>query len=245
MNLYLDIGNTKIKWYWEGLAFGAEIYAKKTSGELIALIANKHPKVEEIYCSTVVNNQVITEVLAELENLYQTPVTYPKVEFQTELLEVCSTNYITLGVDRWLAMLAARKLYPQQEFVLVTLGTAATLDHVAQNGKHLGGLIQPGLVTALRSLQANTCLDFQLGLEFKSTKPACDTNSAIFSGIAALYQGYLDNLAAKFTNSKLILTGGDAEVLMPLLESNWDLQPGLVIKGLQQYSKQKKSSFTR
>lgn len=59
-----------------------------------------------------------------------------------------------LGVDRWLAMLAAFHL-PQratgQSLCVVDCGTALTLDVLDATGRHLGGYIAPGL-TAMREM---------------------------------------------------------------------------------------------
>ena len=48
-----------------------------------------------------------------------------------------------LGVDRWLAMIGAHAL-ERGAVCVVSVGTAMTIDGVAADGRHLGGVIVPG-----------------------------------------------------------------------------------------------------
>ncbi|KXU38100.1 hypothetical protein AXK11_01290 [Cephaloticoccus primus] len=50
-----------------------------------------------------------------------------------------------LGADRLAAALGARKLYPQQNLIVVDCGTATTLTFISRDGVLLGGAILPGL----------------------------------------------------------------------------------------------------
>ena len=60
-----------------------------------------------------------------------------------------------LGVDRWLAMLAARQL-SNRPFIVFGLGTAGTADFVDGDGVHKGGFIVPGLRLMTEALFAGT-----------------------------------------------------------------------------------------
>src|SRR5690606_2659551 len=56
-----------------------------------------------------------------------------------------------LGADRWLALIAARRIEPGAVCV-VDCGTAITIDVMHADGVHLGGLIMPGLGFTRRML---------------------------------------------------------------------------------------------
>ena len=60
-----------------------------------------------------------------------------------------------LGVDRWLAAIAAYRL-ARGACCVADIGTAATLDGVAGDGQHLGGFIVPGPELMMRSLWRGT-----------------------------------------------------------------------------------------
>gem|GEM_PF-835709 len=67
----------------------------------------------------------------------------------------------TLGVDRWLAVLAAYQKW-RKAVLVVDLGTAVTLDYVDDMGRHLGGYIVPGSHLMQSSLLKDTAaIDFQ------------------------------------------------------------------------------------
>ena len=61
-----------------------------------------------------------------------------------------------LGVDRWLALLAARAMYPSEAVCIVSVGTALTVDLLDSRGQHLGGVIIPGPELMVESLLAST-----------------------------------------------------------------------------------------
>jgi pantothenate kinase type III len=60
-----------------------------------------------------------------------------------------------LGVDRWLAMLAAYHYY-NAPVCIVSCGSALTLDIVDSQGQHLGGMIMPGLNLMQQALSRGT-----------------------------------------------------------------------------------------
>ena len=60
-----------------------------------------------------------------------------------------------LGIDRWIAVLAAYHLAPGGACV-IDAGTAATFDAVDAHGRHLGGLIMPGPQLLAAALDRNT-----------------------------------------------------------------------------------------
>ncbi len=145
-----------------------------------------------------------------------------------------------LGVDRWLAVIAA-----YQEAVdwvcVVDAGTALTVDAVSGQGEHQGGLILPGLGLMADSLQQRTSdvgsagrgesPPAGLALFGRSTEEAV-TRAALLAS-AALVDRCVESLeqAAGHT-PRLMVTGGDGEVLMPWLESHCEFHPHLVLEGL-------------
>src|SRR5208337_55868 len=49
-----------------------------------------------------------------------------------------------LGVDRWVALIGARDFFPGHALLIVSVGTAMTIDLLDARGRHRGGLITPG-----------------------------------------------------------------------------------------------------
>ncbi len=141
-----------------------------------------------------------------------------------------------MGVDRWLAMLAAYNT--QGACCVVDCGSAITVDFVDQAGQHLGGYIMPGAYLLKTGLMANTR---RIGapltaLDWRGMNPGRSTDEAVDHGLALM----LDALAARVVAScaeqlgqqaSLLITGGDAENFQRAAGQG-KLEPDLVLDGL-------------
>lgn len=125
----------------------------------------------------------------------------------------------TLGKDRWAACLAVSQSSKAMANLLVSFGTATTLDALVNTGRweHLGGFIVPGIHTMFDSLHSNTAQlpKVQLGLPRASGVWPVSTYQAISEGVGraqlALIQSLLDELQAQFGQSPALwLSGGFA-----------------------------------
>ena len=145
-----------------------------------------------------------------------------------------------LGIDRWLAMIAAYHRV-QGPVVVVDCGTAVTVDLVDADGRFRGGAILPGLRLARTALRHGTA-----GLgggyeEAELTAAATSTGAGIVSGTRLGLAGAIERLAAEqaaLVGGKVavVLTGGDADGVLPLLRPISGAMPacitGLVLEGL-------------
>ncbi|MDP1932710.1 MAG: type III pantothenate kinase [Gammaproteobacteria bacterium] len=144
----------------------------------------------------------------------------------------------TLGVDRWLAVLAAYNDC-RGACCVVDAGSAATFDVMTANGQHLGGYIVPGLSLQKRSLLESTGIRMVKQNEWpEMLQPGTDTALAVHGGIVAMmvaWVQYVYRLAAGDTESILYLTGGDAMLLSIHLDRcgiSHRVAPDLVLDGL-------------
>lgn len=140
-----------------------------------------------------------------------------------------------LGVDRWLAVLAAYHRCAAACCV-VDCGSAITVDWVDGEGQHQGGYIVPGLELMQQALSRGTQLNpVQLGAP-DCRGPGRSTEEAVGRGIPTMVAGWLSGLAERPPVScpVLYLTGGGAERLVPYLASadSWVVAPELVLDGL-------------
>jgi type III pantothenate kinase len=144
-----------------------------------------------------------------------------------------------LGVDRWLALLGAVARYGKP-VVVWDLGTAATLDAVDADGKHLGGWILPGPETMLESLEDQTELPVPEKLDGEEhgavIPPARDTARAIHQGVYAAQKGALNQFMKNFepgaAQPRIIVTGGAALPMLEYLEHACIVDPLLVFRGM-------------
>ncbi|MFA5496107.1 MAG: type III pantothenate kinase [Porticoccaceae bacterium] len=117
-----------------------------------------------------------------------------------------------LGIDRWLALLAARDQCGGA-FAVVDAGTALTVDVVDGRGRHLGGYIAPGLTMMADSLVANTWGVRTDEGAHASLAPGTFTAEAVMHGCLASAVGLVEAVVARQVVAALFLTGGDADIL--------------------------------
>ena len=142
-----------------------------------------------------------------------------------------------MGVDRWLAMIAAHHHFPGG-VVVVDAGTAVTVDYVDSQGTHLGGYILPGLSMMLTSLDRDTgrvsvARQLEAGAE-----PGSSTGACVNGGLAWLWQGMADRLEADRQSmglAKIVVTGGDAPRLAAVFSAAVTHCPELVFLGMDLY----------
>jgi len=145
-----------------------------------------------------------------------------------------------LGADRWAAIVAAHELY-QQPVCIVDCGTAITIDVIEANGSHQGGLIFPGLNVMKTALLDHTDIELEESESGNSRLFARNTADALGGGglytvIAALDRIVADVAVEMKRNLINVITGGDAESLIPLLSGDYDHHPDLVLDGLVKIS---------
>jgi len=141
-----------------------------------------------------------------------------------------------MGVDRWLAMVAARNLTTQRCCV-VDAGSALTIDWVSQAGQHEGGYIIPGPALMERALLLDTdkvrfdeAPDYQLN-------PGTSTAEAVRHGIALAQAGAVELAlrVARFdeASDRVLFTGGAGLLLAGLTGGSGQFVQDLVLDGLQ------------
>jgi type III pantothenate kinase len=139
-----------------------------------------------------------------------------------------------LGVDRWLGVIAAYHRVRGAACV-VNAGTALTLDVVDGQGRHLGGLIAPGLGTQRLSVRSQT----QVRADDPAGSPALlgqDTDTAVawgtLHGVIGLIERVYSGIRREHPSIVPIMAGGEAPLLLPLLGAEWVSVPDLVLEGL-------------
>lgn len=141
-----------------------------------------------------------------------------------------------LGIDRWLALLAAYKR-TAGACVVVDAGTAFTIDLLDAQGLHLGGYILPGLQLMRSSLESATAIRLTPGHIARPQAAGHSTDQAVSNGtltaLLAMITQIMHSINSQQVATKLYFTGGDAELLHAhaSIEGS-EVVPGLVFEGL-------------
>jgi type III pantothenate kinase len=124
-----------------------------------------------------------------------------------------------LGVDRFLAFAAAHARHARLQ-VLVSAGTALTIDALDADGSHLGGLIVASPQAMRLAVVAGTARVDARGGQFserpRSTADAVVTGS-LYAAAGAIERFRASLVAAGETLPPILLGGGGADELEPLL----------------------------
>lgn len=137
-----------------------------------------------------------------------------------------------MGVDRWLAMIAAWQRVGDA-LCVIDAGTALTIDFLDAGGVHRGGYIIPGLVLMEHALLSNTDRVRFDEAPGGHITPGRSTAAAVRNGVQLAQLGAVEMALSRFgADATCIFTGGDGALAMRLLECGGSFVEDLVLEGL-------------
>jgi len=244
MRLLLDVGNTRIKWAWEEAGqlskLGGLAHARDTQSCLDAEVSfDQAPN--SVWLSSVASDRVNSLVENWVTTRFNLEV---KRAVVTEQACGIKNNYAELpklGVDRWLAALGARRYCPEGHVILIDAGTAITIDVLSENNVFLGGAILPGATLMHDALLLNTA---GIASQFTdsvrligNTTQEC-VNSGVQYGLVGAVDRIVTQMHAELNKDRpdaaieVLLTGGDANLILRDSSHKYRFVEGLVLQGL-------------
>ena len=231
----IDIGNTRAKYRVEGVAGGTVISCPHAElpTAILALMPEQGACIVRVAC--VANSELMRQL--ELALVIKSNVRLTKIGSSRYCAGV-TNSYAEperLGVDRWLAMIAAFHRF-REPCIVIDAGSAVTLDVIDESGLHLGGWICPGL-----SMMRTSLLQGTAGVRFE--RPAQvdvalgrATAEAVYNGTLAMMAGWLNRsvtaLLEKSGNTHIVLSGGDAGQLRSYLDFAFTSWPHIVLDAI-------------
>ncbi len=232
----VDAGNTSIKFVTLN-NIDTELHSAYSVTECFQTLKT-FPHISCIYLSNV-GDASIEQHFSEFcqQHAVQLKIIYTQKE-QFSLVNAYS-DVTKMGVDRWLAMLAAHKM-TRKPFAVIDVGTAITCDFV-KDGQHLGGWITPGfgimkdaLVKNTARVSANKDIPTRFG-------PGTSTEECVAMGCQAAVRGvYLsavDYLSSNQAEFSIIIGGGGKNMLAFAQFDGSILVANLVVHGLARYAR--------
>lgn len=238
MKLLLDLGNSRLKWgAWDNgvwRAEGSRVLGDEAPDE-IARWLQSLPQPEGIWLASVAADERAGRVMQACQNAFGISPVRVRTPASACGMRCAYAEPSRLGIDRWLAVLGAFREFGGPA-VVFDCGTAITVDAVTGEGQHLGGLIIPGMSLMRRALYSTASGIPDEG-EGDVGLLARDTRSAVTGGTLYAAVAFVQHIAAELQGhlgkeTRLVLTGGDADRLAPLLQAHFEMRPRLVLEGL-------------
>jgi type III pantothenate kinase len=210
--LAIDCGNTRIKWgLYAGVPGRSGAWRSQGSvplGDFARLDADWSalPEPQSIVISNVAGSAVGDEVGRRLQRFSATPIRARARGTQCGVTNTYA-DPTQLGADRWAALIAARHLHGGAS-VVVSAGTATTVDLLSAAGIFRGGVILPGVELMKESLSERTAgLPLSRGDFAEEPRSTAD---AIETGCLLAQAGAIERIYARAEAGALCLISGGA-----------------------------------
>ena len=244
MNLVIDVGNTVVKagiFEKRDLVLSGE-FATRPRKELdewgILLSSWMAESGREIKISKAMISSVVSSVVSPLKKAIEKyfRVSAFEVEVEKVGIPLLCDNPGEVGADRIANVVAAAELY-ELPAIVIDFGTATTFDVISEKGEYLGGVIAPGVRTAMESLAEKAEALFPV--DFK--KPASVIGKNTKDGLGAgLFYGWLGGVREIIRGIKrelgkevkVIATGGMGILLGEECAEIDEVDPVLTLEGL-------------
>lgn len=232
--LLIDVGNTRVKWAYGDGAMLSSVEAHHHNGDTASVFTGRSErKIDSIWVSDVTDESSQLKLRSRLRGFGGVDPHFVVSEPARMGLLNSYVQSESLGVDRWLMLLAAWR-QARRPLCVVCAGTALTFDAVNKKGRHLGGVIAPGLRAMQSAVLDSTripvnhqhCASYGEGL-------GTNTLECVRQGAVHAITGLVTRLIGlQPSDATLFLTGGDANIIMSFLNYRWVWRPNLVLEGL-------------
>ena len=257
MNICIDQGNsrTKVALFDEQGSIVKSFMYKQFTSEDVERLFSLYSLQDSIISSVVNIEPSLVNVLHRKSRQFilfdhQTPIPIQN-DYETPN---------TLGQDRLAAAVGGAKLFPDENVLIIDIGSAITFDVVTKDntyiggnidagsaitydvmtadGHYLGGNIAPGIKMRFKSLHQLTKKLPMMEVEENSLLPLFGKNTrdamaaGVIRGVAFEVKGYVASLAKQGRKLQVYLTGGNAPFILNHVQSPMVYEKHLVLIGL-------------
>ncbi|MCO5287318.1 MAG: type III pantothenate kinase [Chitinophagaceae bacterium] len=234
--LCFDFGNTRKKFgVFVGDEFVKRVHIPDDSPETLLKVIHEYQPARTLLSSVIHHNTEGEKVLRENSDflLVGTGLHYP--------FSVPVSKPETVGADRLAIAAYAVTHFPQQNNLVIALGSCITYNFINKYHLFLGGSISPGMEMRFKSMHDWTALLPLIKPNWEFPLIGYDTRTNLLSGvmlgIAGEINGIIEAYAEKFSNFNVLLTGGDLANFARHIKYKIFADPALILKGLYAISK--------
>jgi type III pantothenate kinase len=232
--LDLDVGNSTTKWRLLGSEIGR--FKNQDIERLKDLIGEEPDRIRIACVSSDVFKSSLSSILKDVF------ICEPEFAKSTAFCAGLKNGYEkpeTLGVDRWLAGLAAWKQNCESPCLIIDAGSALTIDTIDDGGVFRGGYIIPGLVAMQQALTNNmgkVACSVENGIHESFLDVPTSTGRAVHWGacfaVIAIVEKAIDVFLLRWPRGTVRITGGNGEDIAVAVNKRDAYKAGLVLDGL-------------
>lgn len=250
MKLLIDFGNSRCKWAslsgnastcadnQDLLEVNAYAYKSEDSIHRVQEVIEQicFNSSQEIHAVSVLGDTFDKEFCAYVEKNLNIATKFHLSQINSYGVTLAYAKPSSYGVDRYAALIAAHHKSSEAKIV-IDCGTATTVDVIDTSGKHLGGLIIPGMALMCASL-VNKASGITLPKQADSMQLFNDnTADAVYSGSALVLKhgvrGIIQEIVGNINqHTTVYVTGGESHML-ELDDIKHVNCPNLVLEGLR------------
>jgi type III pantothenate kinase len=222
-NLYIDIGNSAIKWRTSD----SKVFLEDI--ENFSITALNHSNTA--WLSAVAHSDIVQDITTHFETIN---IIKPQKIFGNLTLSYDDPSM--LGADRFSAMLGAINHFPNNPLLVIDIGSAITFDVIDKNGLHHGGLIMPGIKALRGSFEKFKTSDLSIGLKGYANNTDDAWQQGTYSMVIGAINYQIESFQSNFSDGIVAACGGQLKIIKKELPKSIELFDNLVLDGLESYS---------
>ena len=222
-NLYIDIGNSAIKWRTSD----SKVFFEDIENFSITALNQS----STAWLSAVAHSDIVQNITTHFEIIN---FIKPQKIFGNLILSYDDPSM--LGADRFLAMLGAINHFPNNPLLVIDIGSAITYDVVDKNGLHQGGYIMPGMKALRGSFEKFKTSDLSLNLKSLANNTDDAWKQGTYAMMISAINHQIECFKSNFSDGVVTVCGGKAKEIKKELPKSIELFDNLVLDGLESYS---------
>ena len=236
----IDIGNTRIHCgivdYTTATCLHKEFFPAHDVEKLLFNVISNLEKSSDISyrAPIIVAGGTLSSFLSIESQLFERGYKCRRFKYTTEMPFTIQYK-TTPGADRVAHALYATVLNPGHNHIIISAGTAVTVDLIVNN-QFLGGTIFPGVSTQLKSLPAAAPVLPDVLPVGSVPLPGDSTETCIRSGVLFGIGGGIQNIISRylslFPDCMIIATGGDWLYLSKIIDTDIRFDENLTLTGI-------------
>jgi type III pantothenate kinase len=231
VNLVLDVGNSLLK---------IALFEKSELIQKFKFSGNYKRNIEDIISKYKVTHSIISNVGRIDDSTINILKESTSLLLVSNQLKIPFKNLYksknTLGQDRLALVSAAAFNFPNENVLIVDVGSCITYDFKNNNNEYLGGGISPGISMRFKSLNTFTSnlplIDFDNIHKLIGNNTKNSINSGVINGTISEINGIIQQYCEEFKNIRIILTGGDSNFLLKRIKNSIFADQNFLLVGL-------------